>query len=46
MERVPRMEMEAIDPMDNPFSDIAKWTSMSFKVPGASEVGGKKRKTR
>jgi len=36
----------AIDPMDNPFSDIAKWTSMSFKVPGASEVGGKKRKTR
>jgi len=34
-----------IDPMDNPFSDIAKWTSVSFKVPGASEPSRKKRRT-
>jgi len=35
----------AIDPMDNPFSDLAKWTTMTFKVPGASEPSRKKRKT-
>merc|ERR1719247_3228230 len=35
----------AIDPTDNPFGDIAKWTSVSFKVPGASEPSKKKRRT-
>jgi DNA topoisomerase-2 len=35
----------AIDPTDNPFGDMAKWTSVSFKVPGASEPSKKKRRT-
>merc|ERR1719162_1910171 len=37
-------ESAAIDPMDNPFSDIAKWTSMSWK--GGSDAPAKKRKTK
>jgi len=37
-------EAAAIDPMDNPFSDIAKWTAMSWK--GGSDAPSKKRKTK
>jgi len=37
-------EAAAADPMDNPFSDIAKWTQMSFKPEGGSAT--KKRKTK
>lgn len=33
------------DPLDNPFGDIAKWTSVSFKVPGG-EPSKKKRRTK
>jgi len=35
-----------VDPMDNPFADIAKWTAMSFKAPGASEPSKKKRQSK
>jgi DNA topoisomerase-2 len=35
----------ALDPMDNPYSDMAKWTTMSFKMPGSDGPAKKKRKT-
>lgn len=34
----------AIDPLDNPLSDMSKWTAMSFKVPGVSGPEKKKRR--
>lgn len=35
----------SIDPMDNPYADLAKWSSFTFKVPGSSEPAKKKRRT-
>merc|ERR1719401_3234272 len=37
-----------MDPMDNPFGDIARWTSGALKLPGDSSAGkvSKKRRTK
>jgi len=41
-------DANAVDPSDSPMGDMAKWTAMTFKVPGMStaEAPGKKRKTK
>jgi len=37
-------EAALVDPMDNPFSDIARWTAGALK--GHGDTGSKKRRTK